>query len=143
MKKNININNDINKNFCEPNLLGKSENDEENSDNLSDIAEEILDTFQGNNTDQIDINSYSNPNKEVKNEFKNNINDNMYHKKQKSEMKIVTPFQNKISDLKQIQMNQKMKNDNIIKENINEKNEIGMIVCFQKKTRKIKMYRKP
>ena len=133
----------IKKNFCEPNLLGNIENDEENSDNLSDIAEEILDTFQGNNTGENDINSYSNPNKEVKNEFKNNINDNMYHKKQKSEMKIVTPFQNEISDLKQIQMNQKMQNDNIIKENINEKNEIGMIVCFQKKTRKIKMYRKP
>ena len=131
-KKNI-INNNLNNNI-KNNINDNNENEEESSENLSDIAEEILDTFQGSNYNENDINSYSNPTKEIKVDD-NLLISNTHLRKQKSnniiEFNNTKPFQNEISDFQQNNRNLKKENGNgnIIKDNKSNKNkeiEIGI-----------------
>ena len=115
LNKNL-YNNDKNQN---PN---NNENDEESSENLSDIAEEILDTFQGNNS-SIDnnYNTLSSPTKEMKFEYNNSSDISAQYKKQKSndiEIKKTNPFKNEIKDLDHIQINKTIENNIISKDNI-------------------------
>ena len=107
--KKINNNNNNNQNK----IIDNNENDGESSENLSDIAEEILDIFQDNNLSESDKNSFVNQSREAK------INNNflIYNtqiKKQRSNDKEIKtkPFKDEINGLEDFNINSKKRNDN-------------------------------
>ena len=102
-----------NNNSNQNKIIDKNENDGESSENLSDIAEEILDIFQDNNLSENYKNSFSNPSREAKIDNNFLIYNTQIKKQRSNDIGIKTkPFKNEINDLEDFNINTKKRNDN-------------------------------